>query len=658
MSSALLALRAALAFFLVACCLTPVASAQAPLPFERIRSALKAVHVFNDVAIAPDGLHFAYTDGAVHVGSVALPAKTVRIALCAGCTGSSVAWSPDSRYFAFVVTGAGGQGNVAVSDTAGSVKLLTRARGPLSTPRWSPDATHIAFLYSPRAPKAPGPLQPGTPDAGVVGSTYYEQRLGVVSPTTGTIRLLGPANLNIYEYDWSPDSTRFAVSAARGNGDANWWVAALYTIDATTGATKRIQQPDTQMASPRFSGDGSRIAYICGIMSDEAVTGGDICVVPVRGGPAVDVTPDFDATVTTIDWRGSANTILATDNRLGATCVTTFNVDGAAHHDFWCGRENIYANSYAQIVAGDNGISVSHDGSVSAVIRQSLTSPPEIAIGPIGSWKAVTAANANVPRLTGTAHNVTWTSDGFTVQGFLIEPLGYRRGARVPLITLVHGGPSYAAAPSFPAGLEAYAGVLAARGYAGFEPNPRGSYGGGEAFARANVKDFGGGDLRDILAGLDAAGALLPVDPQRVGIMGWSYGGYMTMWALTQTNRFKAAVSGAGLSDWLSYYGTNGIDTWTIPFFGASVYDDPEVYAKSSPIAFIKNVHTPTLMLGGTLDDEVPITQSYEYWHALKDLHVPAQLVVYPGEGHLFKKPADQLDTLRRVAGWFDHWLK
>jgi dipeptidyl aminopeptidase/acylaminoacyl peptidase len=191
-----------------------------------------------------------------------------------------------------------------------------------------------------------------------------------------------------------------------------------------------------------------------------------------------------------------------------------------------------------------------------------------------------------------------------------------------------------------------------------FEPNPRGSYGGGEAFARANVKDFGGGDLRDILAGLDAAGALLPVDPQRVGIMGWSYGGYMTMWALTQTNRFKAAVSGAGLSDWLSYYGTNGIDTWMIPFFGASVYDDPEVYAKSSPIAFIKNVHTPTLMLGGTLDDEVPITQSYEYWHALKDLHVPAQLVVYPGEGHLFKKPADQLDTLRRVAGWFDRWLK
>jgi dipeptidyl aminopeptidase/acylaminoacyl peptidase len=210
----------------------------------------------------------------------------------------------------------------------------------------------------------------------------------------------------------------------------------------------------------------------------------------------------------------------------------------------------------------------------------------------------------------------------------------------------------------YPGGLEAFDGVLTARGYAVFEPNPRGSYGGGEAFTRANVKDFGGGDLRDILTGLDAASDVMPVNPKRIGIFGWSYGGYMTMWALTQTNRFKAAVSGAGLSDWLSYYGTNGIDTWMIPFFGKSVYDDPAVYAKSSPITFIKSVHTPTLMVGGTLDDEVPITQSYEYWHALKDLHVPAQLVVYPGEGHLFYKPADQVDVFRRIVGWFDRWLK
>jgi dipeptidyl aminopeptidase/acylaminoacyl peptidase len=637
---------------------TPAWAAPVPMPFERIQHALNAVHAFNDVAVAPDGQHFAYADDAVHVGSVANPAHTIRVTTCAGCSGSAIVWSPDSLRLAFVSTDAKGQGDIAVADLTGPVRIVTHAHGPLSTPRWSPDGSRIAFLYSPGAPKAPSPLQPGTPDAGVVGSTYYEQRLAVVPAAGGPIRLLGPADLNVYEYDWSPDGTRFAASAAHGDGDANWWIAALYTIDLAGGNAKRIHRPDLQMASPRFSGDGSRIAYICGIMSDEAVTGGDICVVAAAGGAAVDVTPDFDASVTTIDWRGSRNTILATDNRLGKTCVTTFGIDTSSHHDRWCGPESIFANSYAGIVAGDNGLALSRDGSVSAVIRQSVTAPPEIALGPIGAWRRITSANANVPRLTGAAHSITWTSDGITVQGLLIEPLGYHKGTSTPLVTLVHGGPSYAWSPMFPAGLEAFGGVLAARGYAVFEPNPRGSYGGGEAFTRANVKDFGGGDLRDILAGLDAANAVIPTNPKRVGIAGWSYGGYMTMWAITQTNRFKAAVAGAGLSDWLSYYGTNGIDTWMLPFFGATVYDDPAVYAKSSPITYIKNVHTPTLMVGGTLDDEVPITQSYEYWHALRALHVPAQLVVYPGEGHLFNKPADQLDVFRRLAGWFDRWLK
>ncbi len=171
-------------------------------------------------------------------------------------------------------------------------------------------------------------------------------------------------------------------------------------------------------------------------------------------------------------------------------------------------------------------------------------------------------------------------------------------------------------------------------------PNPRGSYGQGEAFTQANRKDFGYGDLRDILAGVDTVLAKYPVDPNRVGITGWSYGGFMTMFAVTQTHRFRAAVAGAGISDWLSYYGENSIDQWMIPYFGASVYDDPQVYAKSSAITFIKNVTTPTLAVVGDRDGECPAPQSFEFWHALRDLHVPAQLVVYPNEGHGFSDPA------------------
>jgi len=189
-------------------------------------------------------------------------------------------------------------------------------------------------------------------------------------------------------------------------------------------------------------------------------------------------------------------------------------------------------------------------------------------------------------------------------------------------------------------------------------PNPRGSYGQGEKFAAANVRDFGGGDLRDILAGVDQAIRSAPIDPQRIGLTGWSYGGFMTMFAVSQTNRFKAAVAGAGISNWQSYYGQNAIDTWMIPYFGASVYDDPAVYAKMSAIDFIKQVKTPTLVVVGDRDGECPAPQSYEFWRALKTLGVKTQMVVYPNEGHSFHKPEHQKDVLVRMIARFNENLK
>ncbi|HZO92224.1 MAG TPA: S9 family peptidase [Candidatus Baltobacteraceae bacterium] len=630
--------------------------------FESIAAALESVHEFTQVAVSPDGRRFAYVEQTGGRGRIALaesahPASAVPVTACPGraCDEGDLAWSPDSRRIAFVTTGGKGQAQIAVWDVAARrARVVTRAKGPLSTPRWSPDGTRLAFLYSPGAPKTPSPLNPSTPDSGVVGSVVYEQRLAVMSAGGGAIRLLGPADLNVYEYDWSPDATRFAVTAARGNGDANWWIADLETIDARTGAARSIHRPALQIASPRWSGDGKRIAYIGGIMSDEAVTGGDVYVVPASGGAATDVTPNLQASVSTIAWNGSPDHVLATELMRGRTVIASLDVRAKTQKQLWSGAQTIYATGFAGLAPGDTGVSLSRDGRVAAAIRQSITEPPEVVLGTIGAMHAVTAANAHVVHLTGAARSLTWTSDGTTVQGWLIFPPRAKPGARYPIVTVIHGGPAYAFYPLFPSGAQAFEAPLAARGYIVFEPNPRGSYGEGEAFARANVKDFGYGDLRDVLSGLDAVSQTIPVDPHRIGITGWSYGGYMTMWAITQTNRFKAAVAGAGLSDWLSYYGTNDIDTWMIPYFGASVYDDPQVYAKSSPINFIKQVHTPTLMLHGDRDAEVPVTQSYEYWHALRDLHVPAELVIYPGEGHLFSKRADQLDVMRRLVGWFD----
>jgi dipeptidyl aminopeptidase/acylaminoacyl peptidase len=274
--------------------------------------------------------------------------------------------------------------------------------------------------------------------------------------------------------------------------------------------------------------------------------------------------------------------------------------------------------------------------------------------GPIGQWRQITKINGNVEPIWGDARNVHWNNGDLTIQGWLVAPAKVEPGKKYPLIISVHGGPSSACSPRWLTNENA---ILPAAGYYLLCPNPRGSYGQGEAFTHANVKDFGGGDYRDIVSSIDALAQQFPIDPERVGIKGHSYGGYMTMWAETQTNRFKAAVAGAGLSDWLSYYGENDIDQWMLPFFGASVYDDPNVYAKSAPICFVKNVKTPTLIIVGDRDGEVPAPQSYEWYHALKTLGVPVQFVVYPDEGHRFWQPEHIRDHMVRTVEWFDKWM-
>jgi dipeptidyl aminopeptidase/acylaminoacyl peptidase len=646
----------------------------APPPIDTILEAFGSVHTFSEAALSLDGRRLVYGNvvtgkrGSADVDVSALwivnahdGSGAVRLTTCPGsvCDEHGAAWSPDGTQVAFVTTDAREQMQIATADSGGrGVRIITDAHGPLDSPRWSPDGKRIAFLYSEGAPKMPGPLNPLARDAGELSASFFEQRLAVIPAQGGNPVLLGPADLNVYEYDWAPDGERFAVTAAHGSGDDNWWVAELDVLDAKSGALRVLLKPQLQMASPRWSGDGRRIAYIGGLMSDETITGGDVYVIEGEGGAPIDVTPGLAASVHTLTWNGSASRIVATEFAAGEEVLAMIDIDAKAQREIWRGPQMIWANSVMGFTPGDAGISLSKNAAFSAVIRQSYTSPPEVETGPPGKWKPVTHLNAGVRRITGQATNVFWKSESFSVQGMLIEPPSIEPGRRYPLVVDVHGGPAFAHYPIFPAAQDSFDAALASHGYFVFKPNPRGSYGQGEAFAQANVKDFGYGDLRDVLAGIDAVVKTAPIDSERIGITGWSYGGYMTMWALTQTDRFKAAVSGAGLSDWLSYYGTNNIDTWMIPYFGASVYDDPKVYERSSPMTFIKSVHAPTLLVGGDRDAEVPITQSYEYWNALRRLGVKTEFVVYPDEGHFFFKRADQVDVMSRLLAWFDTYLK
>jgi dipeptidyl aminopeptidase/acylaminoacyl peptidase len=625
--------------------------------------SLYAVRNFKQVAISPDGREVAWVESlaggssAIYVATRGSTEQPRRISAGDGnaeYAEHDIAWSPDSRKLAFLSDKAGSeQLQLYVAEFTGhSVRQLTHLAGFLASPSWSPDGRQIALLFTENAPRAAGPLEPMTPPSGLIEQLIYEQRLAMVDPASGQVRQVSPADLYIYEYDWSPDGKSFVATAAHGAGDANWWVAQLCTIAIASGEVRYIYKPRLQVAQPRWSPDGRTIAFIEGLMSDEGSTGGDIYTVSVGGGEARDLTRGLRASPATLTWLLSPERILFTEQIDGASGIATVDAREGKVETLWRGLETVSTGS-----AWDFGISLAADGKSCALVRQSFQEPPEIWAGEIGAWKQITHLNGNIRPDWGKSESIHWLSDGMEIQSWLLYPVNYDPSKRYPMVVSVHGGPGAAEKPAWPGPFFDLA-LLSEEGYFVFFPNPRGSFGEGEAFTAANVKDFGYGDFRDILAGVDQVVKTLPVDDQRVGIAGWSYGGYMTMWAVTQTNRFHAAVAGAGIANWQSYYGENDIDQWMIPFFGASVYDDPQVYARSAPITFIKNARTPTLILVGDRDGECPAPQSFEFWHALRTGGVESQLVVYPDEGHMIWQSAHQRDVTKRTVQWFDQHLK
>ena len=564
---------------------------------------------------------------------------------------TSPAFSPDGASLAFLSDAEKRhQPQLYLADlSSGSVRQLTHVTGHLAAPRFGA-AGIISVLFIEGAPDAQGPLKPAVRRTGVVDEQIREQRLALVAADgSAPLRQISPPDLFIYEYSWRPDAGAFAVTAAHGSGDDNWWTAELYEIDVQSGAARKIYKPSLQICEPAYSPDGKRIAFIEGLMSDAGSNGGDVFVVPADGSrPPRNLTPKLHGSAASVRWiePGSVLFGLQID---GDSAFAKVPAEGAGKPDvLWRGRENV-------TTGWPVGAVFSADGRTSAALRESFEHPPEVVSGPIGAWQPLTNRNAALRSPAGSARSLHWKSERFDVQGWLLSPpQPPGAGEKAPMVVIVHGGPASAVRSAW----SEQALLLASQGYYVFLPNPRGSFGQGEAFARANVKDLGHGDLRDILRGVDAAVASAPIDARRIGLFGHSYGGFMAMWAVTQTDKFAAAIASAGIANWQSYYGQNQIDQWMIPYFGKSVYEDPRVYARASPINFIRNVKTPTLVLNGERDAECPLAQGLEFWHALKALGVPTQLVVYEDEGHRIAKPEHVRDRAERIVGWFDAHLK
>ena len=624
---------------------------------DGVISTLFGTKTFDQTAISPDGRSVAWVENTKDGSSVfvsSISGAAPRRISAGGKSENGIAWSPDSKQVAFLSdAGDPGQPQVYVANaTGGTSRKLTSVKGLPASPGWSPDGKTIAFLFTENAERAAGPLVAEKAQTGVIKEAVTEQRLALIDASGGKVRQISPADMYVYEYAWSPDGQSFVTTAAYGNGDNNWYVAQIYIIPAAGGEMKSIYQPpvDSQIAMPVWSPDAKSVAFISGIMSDEPAVGGDIFVVPSTGGEAKNITRDMKASASSLDWPAPGRILFGEDidgeSGIAAVDPASGNIQTLTH-----GPGQLAA------VGWGTAVSLAADGKTAAVIRHSLAHPPEIWAGDIGEWKQVTSRNSNLKPAWGEAKSIHWQSDGFNLQGWLLYPLNFDASKKYPMVVLVHGGPSSMQHSAWPSSHN-FGVPLSSAGYFVFMPNPRGSFGQGEAFTRANVKDFGYGDFHDIMTGVDQVLKEAPIDEHRLGITGWSYGGYMTMWAVTQSDRFAAAVAGAGLANLQSYYGENQIDKWLIPFFGASVYDDPKIYARSSPITFIKSARTPTLVLVGDSDGECPTPQSYEFWHALKTIGTETEMVVYEHEGHMFVDPRHQRDVIERVAAWFNQKLK
>jgi dipeptidyl aminopeptidase/acylaminoacyl peptidase len=626
-------------------------------------SPVRLVHRYLGVEISPNGELVASVEGDssksggaptvrdLVIRPVRAGGKAITIPMPCGrvpqCWPDSPTWSPDSKRLGFALRTPGSHARSVYAvgaDGSGLTKQLDFS-GTIVHLRYLPDG-RLAMLAIQNATKEVGATQAGAAIAGDLDAAPPEQRIATLE--NGTLHWVSPPDLFVYEYDWRAGGKGFVGTAAPGDGDNNWWTAKLYAFPE--GGTARViyapADARQQLAMPKVSRDGSRVAFIAGIMSDFGSTGGDVFTLDLNGGTPTNLTPDMHASATAIAWR--------CDNHLQAELLagdkTQFvdlgsGVKAAAAKMLWSGEESF----------GDRagGISTACPSGVTADAHESFMQAPEIEIGAVGHWRNLTDTNSGLS-LPGRVQSIWWKNDGFDVQGWLLLPL--HTEGKLPMVTMVHGGPAAAVTPGF-AGPGTTTQLLE-HGYAVFKPNPRGSYGQGERFTQANVRDFGHGDLRDIMTGIDAAAKAAPIDTARLGLTGGSYGGFMSMWAVTQTDRFKAVVAAAGISNWLSYYGENGIDAWMIPYFGKSAYDDPAVYAASSAINYIHNVKTPTFAYVGELDIECPAPQTQEFWHAMKAMNVPTSVMIYPGEGHGLRDPAHLADSEQRTLAWFDKYLK
>jgi dipeptidyl aminopeptidase/acylaminoacyl peptidase len=524
---------------------------------------------------------------------------------------------------------------------------LGDVRGSVEEIRWSPDSTSLLVLAADLGSDRAGAqtatkiqeADAAAEDPRVLRPAQHWRRLYLVDARSGATAEAGPPGVNVFELGWA--GGQVAAVCTDEPSESAWYDAWIGLIDLEARTVERVHAAEWQLQSPCVS-PGGRVAWIEGFASDRGVVTGTVHVLGV--GP---VAPELDVT-----WIAFADeeTLWCAGARRSASFAGRLRLDGTFEPVF--AGDAVVGQRFAQ------RISPSADGSTIAAIFESATEPPEVVVLERGAPRAVTALNAELaePLRACDWRTYTWESfDGLEIEGLLSLPPG-RADEALPLVVVVHGGPTGTWSWVFVQSL-GLPQLLASAGYAAFLPNPRGSSGRGQVFARANLGDMGGGDLQDILAGVDALVRDGVADDARVAITGGSYGGFMSSWAVTQTDRFAAAIPFAVVTDWTSFHYTTNIGQFDTLFLQGDPRDAGGPYAKWSPVYHAHRCRTPTLIVHGEDDLCTPVSQATEFYNALVEARCETELVVYPREGHGWNEREHQIDAWTRIHAWLEKHL-
>lgn len=624
-----------------------------------------------DAQISPDGSGVAFVSGDSFKSDSKWPKSTIWIVdavageprqLTAGPrTDSLPRWSPDGQRLAFLSDRLkDGQRQVFLMSPAGGEALpLTDIQGAIPTPRglnalqWSPDGRRLAFLREDPETDEERRRREALDDAVEFERNPKFVRVWVVDVATKELRCVSPNALQIWEFAWSPDSQGFAAVVSDVPYEWAWYSNRLVTFPCAAPATT-IWQSQRQTALPVWSQDATQIAFISSNWSDRNCVAGDVWVVGADGSEGRDISPGLAASLGWMEWSPDGRALLAIGHDCGGVGLYRLPVVGQGHERIWWRQAAVAEAHWPRFSQSANGNL--------AVVLEDADHPRDVWLAPgsaeAATWKQLTHFNPQAADIAiGQTSVVHWKgAGGWEMQGLLIMPVGFEPGRKCPLVMWVHGGPTGVSASRYYAAF-GWNQLLANAGYAVFLPNYRGSVGWGLEFAESNIGDMGGRDFEDMLLGIDSLIAAGIADGDRLAIAGWSYGGFTAAWAVSQTSRFRAAVMGAGISHWPSFHGKSALADWDAIHYGTSPYQPNGQFQKFSPLTHYENLQTPTLILHGAEDQDVPVEQAYLFHRALKDKGVPTELVVYPREDHAVKERRHLVDMSQRVLAWMERYL-